>query len=276
MGKIPTKRAAGPAAAPGLEPALRHLLAPLVRLLIRQGVPYTAFATMLKEVYFDVATRELPEGDRETTSRISLVTGLHRKDVRRMREGADERPVVTRETSVASEVFTRWIADPRFLDRRHRPRVLPRLPQGRRAPSFESLATAVSKDVRPRAILDELLRLGLAAVDANDRVSLNLDAFAPQRGTEELLYFFGENPSASAPRSTTRLSATSPTCRPTSSTSFAAPSPARSFCPPRKLSWSSAISPTVMCKPCSAPCIGWAWTRCWLPSPHARATWSWP
>ncbi|HET9580346.1 MAG TPA: DUF6502 family protein [Usitatibacter sp.] len=191
MGKLPTVPAHADGAA--LDRAVREVLRPLVRLLLARGIPYPALAAMLKEVYFDVAVRDVVEAGQQTTSGISLITGLHRKDVRRMREEAGERPAVTLETRLASEIFTRWISDARYLDSRRHPRALPRLASAGGRRSFEALAESVSRDVRPRALLDEFLRLGLVSVDGEDRVTLNQRAFVPERGSREALYFFGAN-----------------------------------------------------------------------------------
>jgi Family of unknown function (DUF6502) len=182
-----------PRSAAALDRAVRHVLRPLVRLLLAKGVPYPAFSAMLKDIYFDVATGDFALGGGQTNSQISLITGLHRKDVRSMRGVAPRPPSLSVETSIASEIFTRWISNRRYLDRDKRPRSLARLASAGGARSFESLAGSVSKDVRARALLDELLRLGLVSLDGQDRVTLNQKAFVPRRGSDEVLHYFGEN-----------------------------------------------------------------------------------
>lgn len=176
----------------GLDRAVRHLLRPLVRLLIERGVRYPELADILKDTYFQVAMESMATEGEATTSRISLGTGLHRKDVKRMREAGPEAGVARR-TTLASEVFTRWVSDRRFLDGQRRPRPLARLASVGGARSFEALAEGVSRDVRPKALLDELLRLGLVSVDGEDRVTLDRRAFVPRQGSDEQLFFFGEN-----------------------------------------------------------------------------------
>jgi hypothetical protein len=192
MSRKPATTAA-PRAAPGLDRALRQLLRPLVRLLLAKGVQYPALAAMLKDVYFEVASEDFAAGGEQTASQISLISGLHRKDVRRMRDTAPRRPAVSLETSLSSQVFTRWITDRRFLDARNRPRALPRLASTGGERSFEALAVSISKDVRARALLDELVRLELVTLDDGDNVRLNHKAFVPKRGSGEAMYYFGEN-----------------------------------------------------------------------------------
>src|SRR5262249_4868215 len=71
---------------------------------------------------------------------------------------------------------------------------LPRVAATAREPSFEKLVESVSKDIRPRSVLDEWLRLGVAHLDSQDRVVLNTDAFVPEHGFEEKAFYFGRNP----------------------------------------------------------------------------------
>ena len=179
---------------PAVTLAVRHLLRPLVRLLLADGVPYPALAALLKEIYFEVARRDLAPGEKkQTNSQISLITGIHRKDVRRMLEDGAAPETLQKETSLASEVFTRWISDPHFLNSRKQPLALARLASAGGERSFEFLAAGISKDVRARALLDELLRLGMVTVDVRDRVVLNRHAFVPTQGSEEMAFYFGQN-----------------------------------------------------------------------------------
>ena len=61
------------------------------------------------------------------------------------------------------------------------------------APSFEALVESVSKDIRPRAILDEWQRLGIASIDVEDNVHLATNAFVPEHGFDEKAYYLGRN-----------------------------------------------------------------------------------
>jgi len=192
--KPPSQAEPGIAAPPdSLLRALRHLLRPLIRLLLQREVTYPLLASILKSVYAEVALRDFPiAGKRQTDSRLSLLTGIHRKDVKRLRREAAARHVAPPSVSLGAQLVGRWTGSHAYLDREGRPRPLPRLGGGR-GPSFESLVASVSKDIRPRAVLDEWLRLGVARLDAEDRVCLHVEAFMPSRGFEEKAYYFGRN-----------------------------------------------------------------------------------
>lgn len=151
------------------------LVEPLAALALREGMQLPALIDALKLALVRTAGREPAVSD----SRIAVMTGVHRKDVRRIRsQGVPNAP---RGASIAMQVFARWRSDPRYLTSRGQPRQLPRQASGGDSdmPSFESLAGAVTRDVHPRAVLDELLRLAIAQTRPGDRVQLVRTAFVP-------------------------------------------------------------------------------------------------
>ncbi|MEM9045331.1 MAG: hypothetical protein AAGC81_11585, partial [Pseudomonadota bacterium] len=60
-------------------------------------------------------------------------------------------------------------------------------------PSFEGLVASVSRDIRPRTVLDELLNQGMVSIDANDLVTLNTEAFYGPADTDQKIHFFADN-----------------------------------------------------------------------------------
>lgn len=174
--------------------AVQLLLRPLVRLLIHHAIPYTVVTELLRWVYVDVAVREFPLEDKpQTDSRISLLTGVHRREVRRLRRQADRRFAAPRSATLGTQIIARWTTQPELLDAEGHPRPLPYMSGDERTPSFENLVRSVSRDIRPRVVLDEWLRLGVAETDDGEVVRLVTEAFVPAKGAEELAYFFGRN-----------------------------------------------------------------------------------
>lgn len=183
----------GPASAT-LISALQHMLRPLVRLLLANGVGYSTMVETLKSVFVRVAEEEFRiAGKAQTDSRISLLTGVHRKDVKRLRNGSAAPLRQSEHASLSAQLFALWTGTPGYLDVSGQPKPLPRLAGKADGPSFESLVVSVSKDIRPRAVLDEWLRIGAAELDLDDCVRLNTEAFIPKKGIEEKLYYFGHN-----------------------------------------------------------------------------------
>lgn len=150
------------------------ILRPVVRWLLRHGVHYGALTQVLKQVFLAEARAELQrKGSKVTDSALSVLSGVHRKDVRAL--SAEALPVAPLVPTPASMLFTRWVTDARFRDPlTHEVRA--RLPRNGEAPSFESLARETSSDVHPRTLLEELQRLGMVTL-ADDEVCLATDRF---------------------------------------------------------------------------------------------------
>jgi len=174
--------------------ALQRIFRPLVRFLIARSLPYPFVAGVLRGLYVDVANREFPvPGKAQTDSRITLLTGVHRKDVKRLRLQPPGTVRPSRAASLGSQLIARWTTQAEYLDGRGRPKPLPRLPEKGVRHTFESLVRSINTDIRPRVVLDEWQRLGVVRVDDGDRVCLNMDAFIPPQGSREMTYYFGRN-----------------------------------------------------------------------------------
>lgn len=161
--------------------ALQQALAiaqPLALWLMRSGVGYKEFAVSLKTVFLQAAQAELERiGGKQTDSALCLLSGLHRKDVRALLPEVLIPPVDPAQAlaqgkpSAASQVVTRWLTE---LDGQP----LPVTGAADAGPSFESLASSVSRDIRPRSLLLELTRLGVV-LEQEGSVSLVQRAFVP-------------------------------------------------------------------------------------------------
>lgn len=92
---------------------LRRLLRPLVRLLIRSGVTFPVLADLLRGLYVEVAGQELlTDPKSRTDSRISLMTGVHRKEIRRLREEGGDVAEVPAVVTLATGIIARWLGQP--------------------------------------------------------------------------------------------------------------------------------------------------------------------
>lgn len=170
-----------------------RVMRPLVRLLVRHGVTYPALAAALKRVFLDAARSELgARGMAGTDSALTLLSGVHRRDVRELTRSAAAGAVADPEKmGLVSEVVARWLSDPAFTGRGGKPRRLQR-GSADASDSFDALVAGLSRDVRPRAVLDELLRLGVVQ-ETETGLQLAGPGFAPQQGFEELSWLFAQN-----------------------------------------------------------------------------------
>ncbi len=168
--------------------AVQQLLRPIARLALAHGLRLGELVEMLKQAMLDAAQAQ---DGALSMSQLSVRTGVHRKDVRALLAAPTGR--TPRRRSPAVEVFARWLSDGRYLTTRGRPRVLPRQAAADGQPSFDGLVTSVTTDVHPRSVLDELLRLSLAAVDERGRVRLVAAAFVPRRDRAQMLGLLADN-----------------------------------------------------------------------------------
>ncbi len=158
------------------------MLAPLVRWLLVQGIPLNALVRTLRGVYLSEAHDDLGRrGRRVTDSALSVLTGVHRKEVRAYMEAHHEPTGVLPSAprlapTPAATLFTQWITDPDY--RMLAGEVRRQLPRHGPAPSFEALAREASRDVHPRTLLEELERLELVEVQP-EQVRLLSDRFVP-------------------------------------------------------------------------------------------------
>ncbi|MGH8503938.1 MAG: DUF6502 family protein [Gammaproteobacteria bacterium] len=170
--------------------AVNRLLYPLVRVLLRQGMPYGAFSDLAKRVYVDVARQEFGiPGRKQTISRVSIMTGLTRKEVRRVQSlptGDDAAAIA--QYNRAARVIAGWRRDPQFTDAAGEPIDLP--PEGEPV-SFSALVRRFSGDVPVRAIRDELLRVGAAEITEAGQLRLRVRAYVPSGSEIEKVSILG-------------------------------------------------------------------------------------
>ena len=149
---------------------------------------------MLKSTLIEEAERSFVLPDKPlSASRISLLTGVHRKDVKRLREqDTGEADDATLPISLAARLIADWNALPEFLDQDGHP--LPLYRSGSRGrPSVRDLTETAGRDIRPRATIDEWLRQGIVEIDNENRIRLKLDAFVPEHDFDEKAQFFARN-----------------------------------------------------------------------------------
>ena len=169
---------------------LGRLLAPLARLCLANGITISTVEEILKQVFVQEANALKPGMPMHgTVSRISTATGLTRREVTRLIKS--DAPVRPKKPPIATEIFARWTADPAWRGHDGKPLIIKR--QGT-APSFEALAQSITRDIHPRSMLDELVRIGLAHLDEDlDCVSLTHDDFVPGGDSQQLLNLLSDN-----------------------------------------------------------------------------------
>lgn len=146
-------------------------LRPIAKILLRFGIGFREFSEISKTAFVDVASSEYGLRGRPTNiSRVAVMTGLTRKEVRRIREkieGGDQAVVV--KATPLSEILHRWHAEPEYLNESGRPATLPFVGETR---SFSNLVRRFGGDIPPGAMRTELKRVG--AIEETDDGELNV------------------------------------------------------------------------------------------------------
>ncbi|HEX6017752.1 MAG TPA: DUF6502 family protein [Burkholderiaceae bacterium] len=172
-----------------LAQAISKLLRPIVRMLLRNSMPFAAFEALAKRVYVEVAFEEFAiPGKRPTISRASVLSGLTRKEVQRLvapappddGDGPDFHNRATR-------VLTAWARDPRYRGADAKPRQL----EAEGKASFADLVRRHSGDMPAAAVMDELLRVGAIRRTARGQLALVQRAYVPAQGQLEKLAMLG-------------------------------------------------------------------------------------
>lgn len=146
-------------------------LRPIAKILLRFGIGFREFSEIAKVAFVDVASSEYGLRGRQTNiSRVAVMTGLTRKEIRRVREKIDrgESRISVKSTPL-SEILHRWHSESEFLDSEGRPALLPFAGEQR---SFSSLVKKFGGDIPPGAMRTELKRVG--AVDENEQGELRV------------------------------------------------------------------------------------------------------
>lgn len=172
---------------------LKGLMRPLIRTLIARGVTAPAFYKLIKSVYVDVAHKDYALGDEPPTdSRITLLTGVHRRDVRAiLSDESDAWETRRSKTAMLATVLGQWMARRDYVDAQGDPIALPRTASG--GPSFEALVSDINTDIRPRTVLDELVRQDLVVETADGLLAISADARKGPTSDDDKLVFFAAN-----------------------------------------------------------------------------------
>jgi len=170
------------------------LLRPLVRIFLRNGMPFAALAEIAKRAYVDVAEEEFAvPGKKQTNSRIAMITGLTRKEVHRIKalsedkEQSDGQDLIERYNRAARVVYG-WVHNEKYNNEDNQS--LDLIFDGS-AISFISLVKEFSGDVSPRTILDELLLAGVVEETTENTIRLLERAYIPQSSEIEKLQYLG-------------------------------------------------------------------------------------
>ncbi len=173
--------------------ACRYFMLPITRFLIRNGIGYREFSEISKLAFVQVASDEFGIRGRKTNmSRVSVMTGLNRKEIRKIRDRLENEdwnldPKLSKPVSVLAE----WFTGPKYLTPKGAPKVLPFTANEGRI-SFSSLVREVGGDIPPGAMLKELVRAGCVKQSGSGVLKAIKRQYSPGAVDPFLIERFGE------------------------------------------------------------------------------------
>ena len=166
----------------------RQILRPLASMMLKCGMTWKEFSDLSKSVFVATATEEYGIRGRPTNvSRVSILTGISRKEVKRQRDLlSDHEEPPTRKTNDATRVLSGWFQDPMYIDATGEPRVIP---ESGLAPSFEALCESYGGDVAVPTMLKELVKTNAVARVAGGELKVLSRYYQPAVHDDENLMF---------------------------------------------------------------------------------------
>lgn len=162
------------------------VLKPIARILLRFGIGFREFSEIAKTAFVDVASSDFGLRGRPTNiSRVAVMTGLTRKEVRRLRDKITdgEHTVIVKPTPMW-DILHFWHADREFLDSSGLPS---KLPFSGESKSFSSLVRRFGGDIPPGAMRTELKRVGAIEEDEHGYLTVLKRTFRPEGDQESLV-----------------------------------------------------------------------------------------
>lgn len=162
------------------------MLRPVIRILLRYGIGYREFAEVTKTAFVSVASSDFGLRGRPTNiSRVAVMTGLTRKEVKRLRDkvGKGDNSIAVKTTPLA-DVLHQWHAQAEFTDSSGNP--IP-LPFSRGEISFTGLVRKFGGDIPAGAMRTEMKRVGVVEEDAEGELSVVDRSFRPDSDHENLV-----------------------------------------------------------------------------------------
>lgn len=172
-----------------LNSAIKQLMKPLMRFLIDQQITLPTLMEVIKSAYVEVAEKDFSIADKPPTdSRINLLTGVHRKDVKRLRD-LNQQHKPSERLSINSLMLASWMSE--------EPYCIKGIPQTLAINgdnSFETLANEYSRqNIHASSIMESWLQLGWVSKNDEQTLKLNMDALHDKQLTEDQLFFFAQN-----------------------------------------------------------------------------------
>ncbi|MBN8549193.1 MAG: hypothetical protein J0M12_07770 [Deltaproteobacteria bacterium] len=170
-----------------LREILTALVLPLARFCVRRTLTIQDFEECAKQAFLTAAREECEtKGDKVSLSRLSAITGLHRRDVSRIQVNHETKDPAQ---NVPLRVVGLWLTDKRYLTKAGVPR---QLSYGNEASDFSRLVARVSKNIHAGSVLAELERLEIVR-RRGEFLKLRRRGFEPRGDAVQILTYLAQD-----------------------------------------------------------------------------------
>jgi hypothetical protein len=171
--------------------AIVKMLRPIVRMFVKYNVTYDTISHIIRKLYAEEAKEELViPGKKISMSRISVVTGIPRKEIQKYLDTPFEKEEsINKNQNRASRVITGWMTDTDFQNKDNKPIDVPF--EGKL--SFDALVKKYSGGVPTKAVYDELIRIKAIVKNNDGNISLQGFGYAISKEDKETFLIVSEN-----------------------------------------------------------------------------------
>ena len=174
--------------------ALRRILRPIVRLMIRCGIRYDEFAEIARTAYVESAARDGVGGaGPPTVDQIEWATGIERTRVEHYIDDTNALPEpapISKSTHAMTEVLHKWHTMPRYLESDGSPSEL-EFDSASDVATFVTLVAEVDVEADPKTILDGLLETNSVRYSDDNRIKALTRALIWTQGGARSIDYFG-------------------------------------------------------------------------------------
>jgi len=172
-----------------LNNTLKKILSALIHTLLRNGMSYGEFDQIARKCFVDTAYKDLSSSQKkQTVSNVAILTGLNRKEVKKLHElDADQPASNSKQYNRSIRVIGGWINDPIFL----RPDGAPKDLEYEGDDSFTTLVRKYSGDMPVAAMQKALIESSNISITDDRIVRLLSHAYLPSDDPVEKLTILG-------------------------------------------------------------------------------------
>ena len=175
---------------------IKTITRPIARAVMNRGLSYDIFEQATRAAFVEVASSDFGvSGKKQTTSRISMITGLSRKEVSRL-QNIDTSTSLSTPVSHnrAAKVVNGWLTDSDYTDHNNQPRTLDiGAGDGSPDPGFNSLVKKYSGDITAVTILEELKQIDAIRVEPGNKIKLQKAGYIPAQDSLQQLHLLAED-----------------------------------------------------------------------------------